>query len=270
LREVGSRRRFRRRWSRGSKPAGPGFSAKSKPIDRDRQVVIEVSRDEMEGHAAVLAWSRLRPFRVEPESFQVLRKRTKASIYRFCGVGVGGSSVIVKRSRSLVAVIERTIYEEVLPHLGVTSFCYYGSREDDGDYCWLFLEDVGARRYSVSNLEHSVFAGWWLGWMHASAARVGEVARLGRFCDGGPGCYFGHLRVGRSSILRNLTNPAFIAADVEVLDAVVFLQDRLETEWNRVEEVCAGLLFMLVYGDFRPKNAYLRHDTNKLQLFPID
>jgi hypothetical protein len=238
---------------------------------RDRDAVIEVSRDDMEEHPAVLAWSQLRPSRVEPESLQVLRKRTKASVYRLGGVGPGGSSVIAKRSRSPAAAIERTIYEAVLPRLGVTSPRYYGSREDDGDYCWLFIEDVGARRYSVSNPEHSALAGRWLGRMHASAARVGEAARLGEVLpDGGPGCYLEHLRTGRRSILRNLSNPALTAADVEVLDAVVFVQDRLEAEWNRVEEACAGMPHTLVHGDFRPKNAYLRHDTSGLQLFPID
>jgi hypothetical protein len=240
-----------------------------KPTARD--AVIEVARDDMGGHPAVRAWSHLGPTRVEPASLQVLRERSKSSIYRLRGVGAGGSSVIAKRSRSPAAAIERTIYEEVLPHLPVTSPHYYGSSEDHGDSHWFFLEDVGAARYSISNEEHFALAGRWLGRMHTSAAHGAAAARLREgLPDGGPGRYLEHLRAGRRDILGNLSNPALTAEEVAVLEAVVSLQDRLERVWSRVEESCAGLPSTLVHGDFRPKNAYVRRDANGLQLFPID
>ena len=186
-------------------------------------------------------------------------------------MGPGGSSVIAKRSRSSAGVIERTIYGEVLPHLPVTSPRFYGTRDEGENYCWLFLEDVGACRYAVSNREHSALAGRWLGRMHTSATRVADQARLSEVLpDGGPGGYLEHLRTGRRTILRNISNPGLGADDVELLDAVVSLQDRLEAEWNRVEQACAGMPHTLVHGDFRPKNAYLRQDSSGLQLFPID
>src|SRR2546430_12846929 len=59
-------------------------------------------------------------------------------------------SVIAKwsqRSQRAHALIERTVYEEILPGLSVPSLHYYGFLEDsDVDRCWLFLERSEERR----------------------------------------------------------------------------------------------------------------------------
>ena len=58
--------------------------------------------------------------------------------------------------------------------------------------------------------------------------------------------------------------------DVAGLDTIVSLDDLLEARWARLEEACDGAPSTLVHGDFRPKNAYLRHGGAGVALFPID
>src|SRR5438094_1019393 len=142
-------------------------------------------------HPAVQAWRELQPRRVEPESIETLQHRNKSAIYRLEGVGPGGSAVIAKRCRQVTALVERAIYEDILPHLPIPSLHYYGFVEEEGPFCWLFLEDAGGEKYSPSIREHCVLAGRWLGRMHTSAARIAAAARLP---DRGPSHYLEPLR----------------------------------------------------------------------------
>ena len=236
-----------------------------------RHVVTEVSRDEMGTHPAVRAWSDLAATSVEPESVQILRERSKASVYRLRGVGADGGSIIAKRSRAREAALERTVYAELLPQLRVSSPRYYGSSEDREANCWLFLEDVGSQPYAISNPEHFALAGRWLGRMHTAATRIAETAGPGTALpDGGPGRYLEHLRAGRLNIANSLSKPALVKREVAVLQALVSLLDRLEAAWSRLQESCSEMPSTLVHGDFRPKNAYVRCDPSGLMLLPID
>lgn len=236
---------------------------------RPRDRVVEVAQDVIAGHPAALAWARL-GLGPAAHSLQVMREKPKSSLYRLPGVAPGGSSVIAKRSRSAAAAIEREIYEDVLPSLPVTSPRYYGSIQESAGYSWLFIEDVGAERYSISNREYFALAGRWLGLMHTSAASDCGSRLQAALPDGGPGRYLTHLGAGRREILAHLENPALTGEDVRVLNALVSQQDRLEAAWSRVEDRCAGMPSTLVHGDFRPKNGYVRRGSGGLELFPID
>jgi hypothetical protein len=206
---------------------------------------------------AVKAWGELRGEPVEPGRVEVrlLKRKSRSAIYRLAGVGPGGS-VIAKRCRQADAAAERTVYEEVLPHLPVTALRCYGSvGEGDGRFCWLFLEDGGGQDYSPERAEHRALAAGWLGLLHTSAARLDVAARLP---DRGPGHYLGHLRSGRAAILGNVTNAALTAEDRAVLKAVVSQCDALESRWDRVERVCDRMPRTLVHGDFVVKNVNVR------------
>jgi hypothetical protein len=230
------------------------------------KAVVEIRTGLLE-HPAVKAWSSLQPARVAPESIHVLRqgRHTGLDVYRLTGVGPGGSTVIAKRCPT--ASIERTVYEEVIPHLPVTVPRYYGSREADAGSCWLFLEDVGGERYSELDEEHRALASRWLGLMHTSAAGVAAAARLP---DGGPGRYLAYLRSTRETIVRNLANRYITAGDRPVREAIVAQLGALESRWSRVEASCEGVPSTLIHGDFRPKNAHIRRDHAGIRLFPLD
>ena len=90
-------------------------------------------------------------------------------------MGLGGAAVIAKRCAATTA--ERTVYEDILPHVPITALHYYGGTQHDGEVCWLFLEDAGEQRYSPYSKEHCALAGRWLGMLHTSAARLAAAAR---------------------------------------------------------------------------------------------
>ncbi len=240
----------------------------SKPVPN------EIICTDLLEHPAVVAWRELRPERVVPNSIEVLKTHPKSVIYRLAVVGRGGTAVIAKRCLAAGAAIERTIYEEILPHLPVASLHFYGMIDGENDgFGWLFLEDVGEERFSLSSEEHRTLAAQWLGRMHSTAARLASATRLAataRLPDRGPAHYLEHLRSGRDTIGRNLANPNLTADDLATLEAIVAQCDTLEQGWSQIERFCADLPSTLVHGDFRSKNVRVRRDESGQSLFPLD
>ena len=234
-----------------------------------KQITSESTPERLLDHKVVRAWSGLRPGQGEPASIEILEpgRYKKKTIYRLAGVGLKGSAVIAKRRQMARGLIERTIYEQILPHLPVTAPHYYGFVEDDDTFSWLFLEDVGRERFSPLVEEHRLLAARWLGRMHTAAAHGATAARLP---DRGPAHYLEHLRSARRTILRNLTNPALNTDDVAVLKTIVSQCDALEAGWHELEKCCESMPTTLVHGDFRRKNVYVRTDQAGTALFPID
>jgi len=231
-------------------------------------ITSEILPESLLEHRAVKAWRGLRLGLGEPASIEILKKsHKKRAIYRLAGVGLQGAAVIAKRCQMTTGLIERTIYEQVLPHLPVTAPHYYGFAEEDDTFCWLFLEDVGRERFSPLVEEHRLLAARWLGRMHSAAAHGATAARLP---DRGPAHYLEHLRSARRNVLRNLTNPALDTDDVAVLKTIVSQCDALEAGWHELEKCCESMPTTLVHGDFRRKNVYVRTDQAGTALFPID
>ena len=228
---------------------------------------MEIIRTDLFEHPAVKAWSELLPGRVEPESIEILHEHKKSAIYRLEGVGPRGAAVVAKRCRTASALIERTIYEEVLPHLPISTLHYYGFTEENDKFCWLFLEDAGREQFSPLLEEHRILAARWLGRMHTSAAHLAEADRLP---DRGPSHYLEHLQSGRAKILRNLAHPELQADDREVLQNIVSQCEALESRWHKVEEFCAGFPRTLVHGDFTGKNLRVRAGHAGIDLLPFD
>jgi len=232
-----------------------------------RQRRVAILYDGLWAHPAVQAWITLRPATVTPESIHVLRERRRSAVYRLVGAGPAGTAVIAKRCLPAQASLELTVYERILPQLPVTAPRCYGARAGDGQSCWLFLEDVGAERYSESNGTHVAATSTWVALMHTSAAGVAAAQALP---DAGPARYLAHLRAARDTIQRRLASPVLTPCDVAVLQAIVSLQDLLESRWTRIEESCVGLPATLVHGDFQPKNVYVREHANGIACYPVD
>ena len=221
---------------------------------------------ELFAHPAVVAWRRLWPELV-PESVEELRERPSSAIYALAGLGPRGSAVIAKRSRAPKAMIERTIYQEVLPYLPVSVPRFYGMTESGDGFCWLFTEYVGEDRFSPASATQRTLAAQWLGRLHSAAARLDAASRLP---DRGPAHYLDHLRHGRETICRSLDNPAMSAEDRRILKAVSAQCDAVERAWGGIERLCAGVPRTLVHGDFRSKNVRLRVIGADTTLFAFD
>lgn len=233
------------------------------------QATTEVIRTNLLEHRAVKAWRELRPARTEPTWIETLKKhKGKSRVYRLGGVGPGGTAVVAKRCRRATALIERTVYEEVLPRVPMPMLRYYGFVEEpDGECCWLFVEDAGGGEYSPLVEEHRALAGRWLGAVHTAPVSPDLEARLPAR---GPAQYLEHLRSVREAIVRNPANPALSADDLVVLKDLVAQCDILESGWSRVERSCAGMPRTLVHGDFVAHNARVRPGEGGADFLPFD
>jgi hypothetical protein len=226
-------------------------------------------------HPAVRAWCELQPLCVEPERIEILKgkprkqiERTKRFVCRLVGVGPAGSAVIGKRCWYSKAMIENTIYTDILPHLPVSSPGYYGMLEGaNGEFGWLFLEDAGEQKSNKRNGEHRELAARWLGLMHTSAIDVDALACLP---DKGPNHYLKRLQTGRDGILENLANLALEAHQLVPLETTLRQLDLLESHWDEVEGFCAGIPRTLVHGDFVAKNLRVRISQTGTALLPFD
>lgn len=230
---------------------------------------IAVLREDLQDHPAVQAWASMWASQELPQRVEVLRRLASSEVYRLIGAGPAGHSVIAKRAPAAKTAIELLVYERVLPYLPVTSPRYYGSRPTDGPDGdrWIFLEDVGAERYSEANSVHLKMVARWVARMHHAAADLDAVRELP---DGGPQRYLAHLRSAREKIQRRLPGPDLTADDVTMLLGVVDVLDRLEARWGLIDGLCEGLPATLVHGDFRPKNVYLRPNGGGHSCYPID
>ena len=230
---------------------------------------IAVLREDLASHPALQAWRNFRSLEDVPERIEVLRQHGVVGVYRLVGAGVGGESIIAKRTPAAKASVERTVYEALLPQMPVTTPRFYGALfpAERETHAWFFLEDVGAERYSDANPEHLALTARWVARVHGAAADLPAARSLP---DGGPGRYHEHLMSARDKIGKRLSGPELTPDDVTLLRAVLDGLQRLESDWSQIESRCVGLPATLVHGDFRPKNVYLRPNGAGLACYPID
>jgi len=229
-------------------PALSGTPAAPTPVAERRASLMR--------HPAVVAWCRLHP-NAEPLRITPLKvRRKKNQVYRLDGIGWAGAPVIAKRCPKAVALVERTVYEEILPRTAVPSLHHYGFIEEpDGEYSWLFMEEATGADYSNLLADHRALAARWLGLLHSAAADAAAAARLP---DASPGRYLDLLQATRELIHQHLDNPVLSADDVVRIEEIRARLDDLAAHWSRVEAVCGPMPQTLVHGDFTGKNIRLR------------
>ncbi|HKA59887.1 MAG TPA: ATP-binding cassette domain-containing protein [Gemmatimonadales bacterium] len=216
--------------------------------------------EQLLAHPAFQAWSRLNPDPVIPDhimpaDFKANKARPNQTVYKLAGVGPGGADVIAKRCKADFGLIERIVYERVLPHVNVPSPDFYGSvpggRGDPDGVCWLFMKQISGEKYDPQRPEHRAAAARWLGVLHTEARSVVEHTGLP---DAGPARYRVQLRATRDWMQRALENPVFTAVELAFLDRLRNEFDELDEDWERLEGACTGLPATLVHGDFNGKN----------------
>src|SRR5437667_2599454 len=208
-------------------------------------------------HAAARAWCELYPG-VEPLQITPLRvRKQKNKIYRIDFAGRSG--VVAKRGLKEGALIERAVYERVLPRVAVPTLGYHGFLEEpDGEHCWIFIDEAIGDSYSRLLAGHRAEAGRWLGLLHASAA---DVPINGHLPDGGPRRYLEILQATCDFIQQHLDNPVLTPDDVALLEQHQARLCDVAARWDRLEEVCEGAPRTLVHGDFNGKNLRLRSEN---------
>lgn len=220
-------------------------------------------------HLAASAWQELRRKRAVPARLEALEQGAGVSaVYRLVGAEQGHLPVVAKRCSRNTAVIERTLYEEILPKLPIPALHYYGFVEEPGgEFGWLFLEDVSEGKYQPHIREHRIAAARWLGLMNTSAAAIEIEARLP---SRGARHYLNLLDTANAAIQSNLTNAALDREGRELLEKIIGLLQQVATHWGLVERVCEGMPQTLVHGDFISKNVGIRHSRDGLNVLPFD
>ena len=219
-------------------------------------------------HPAAKAWRQLRATRVRSERIELVRNRARSTVYRLEGAGPAGAAVIAKRSRRAQALIERTLYEQVVPLLPMPSLAYYGFVDEaEGEFAWLFIGCAGDEPYMSTSSEHTALAARWLSLLHTVGGTVAAAALLP---DRGPGYFHEHLASAQRNLVLHLDNPVFSAEDRAVLEAVIGQCEALACHWSEVEQQCKALPTTLVHGDFAPKNMRVRNGQAGLVLDLFD
>ncbi|PYO87395.1 MAG: hypothetical protein DMD58_14950, partial [Gemmatimonadetes bacterium] len=222
-------------------------------------------------HPAVQAWRRLNPQRVLPEritpaKFKANKTRSHLTVYRLQGVGPEGEAVIAKRCDRGEGLVERAVYERVLPHVSLPGPHFYGAVEDQ-DACWLFIREVHGEKYDVERPDHRAAAARWLGVLHTEACGVAGRAGLP---DAGLGRYRDQMRATRNAVRNHLDNPAFGNGDLAFLDGLLEQFDDLDEHWSRLERDCSGLPPTLIHGDFNGKNLRIQTGPSGPQVVAFD
>jgi ATP-binding cassette subfamily B protein len=248
---VGMAPPVRERAARARRKAAAGTSWAHGPARR-RKKYVPVPCDPVD-HPVVRAWRTIAPARTLIDRADLLRPaKKKGEIYRLA-LGDGATSVIAKRRRSDALLVERTIYESVLPRLPSPALRYFGFvGDEDEEFAWLFIEDAGDNPCSIA--QYGPFAARWLGTLHGAAAELDVAPSLP---ERGPDHYLEHLRAARTTILDNFHNPALRTDDRGTLRALVSGCELIESSWSGVEAICDTLPRTLVHGDLVDRNLRL-------------
>ena len=219
---------------------------------------------------AISAWHRLRPETSPALRSELLRAEERGTlVYRLVPEGPGDEPVIAKRCRWETARIEQSVYGDILPNLPLSSVRYYGSSpEADGQFWWLFLEDVtGHPEYRPQHEEHRRAAARWLGIMNTEAMGLPAVRDLP---DRGPGHYRRLLESVIPALQAMVGQPVRDAAEHGMLEATLRQCERLASRWDRLASACDRVPSTLVHGDFITKNVRVRREADGLVLLPFD
>jgi len=253
-----------------SQAAAPA-PAPPRPAALPTRLATARRQETLLAHPAVQAWRRLNPDRVVPEritpaKFKANKTRSHLTVYRLQGVGPEGEAVIAKRCDRGEGLVERAVYERVLPHVSLPGPHFYGAVEDQ-DVCWLFIREVQGEKYDVDRPDHRAAAAQWLGLLHTEAP---SVARRAGLPDAGPGRYRDQMRATRDAVRNHLDNPAFGNGDLAFLDRLLEQFDDLDEHWGRLERDCSGLPPTLIHGDFNGKNLRIQTAPSGPQLVAFD
>jgi hypothetical protein len=233
-----------------------------------RDAAFEGTLTNLVDHPAAKAWYELGSDLIEPEAIVALKEHDKSAVYRLEGVGPAGGCIIGKRCKRGAAMVERVIYEEILPYLPIPALHYYGFiEESEGEFCWLFLEDAHGDEFSPCLEAHRTLAARWVATMHISAADIVDPEWLP---DRGPAYYLRQLQLTSNIFRQNFNNPRLNRDQITVLRTILSRYEFLESRWGEINSLSDSVPRTLVHGDFVAKNMFIRKDKTGSALLAFD
>lgn len=233
--------------------------------------MVNASFDHDDGNSSVRAWRRLNSDSVAPSRVDVLKRKNRSLVCRLAGVGPCGGDVIAKRRERDKATVERLVYEEILPAIGMQAIGFYGSIEEvealpDGPHSWLFIEDIGDRRFSPASPRQRALLAEWLGTFHARAADLDLKDRLP---DRGPRHHRHLMQVTLDQLPRILKDEQLGRGERTLLDSILTTTKRLEACWEEIVGFCEVVPETVVHGDCLQKNVHVRRSSDGLDDVPV-
>jgi hypothetical protein len=227
-----------------------------------------VPRDDVSEHPAFRAWAALGTDAGSPDRIDVLRVKKKSGVYRLVGAGPGRCGVVAKRSSSESLQVERTVYAEILPRLGVPALrCFGFAQEPGGEQSWIFVEDGGGNESRPDPRRDAETLAAGLALLHGEASRIHDETGLP---DRGAAHYREHLRIARDTILRSLASSSLRNGEAELLRNIVGQCDLLASLWTGIEDACDGFPRTLVHGDVAEKHMRVHRTTAGSALLLFD
>jgi hypothetical protein len=218
-------------------------------------------------HPAVAGWRAFARTSGQPIAVETIARGDKSAVYRLCGAGPSGTSVVAKAQSPEGLRIERTVYERILPRASVAALRCYGTMEMPDGWCWIFLEDAGGRAYAPESPRDRALAARWLAEMHAATARVKVPAAIAR--NGIQGYRKAVARV-RESLTRACLRGSLAAVDRRTLAGMIRQLEALDARWTDLEAQAAALPPALMHGDFCARNLRVRVTGGATRLAVFD
>jgi hypothetical protein len=221
--------------------------------------------DEVHDHDPAAVWCALHHTTGTPGDIEPLRTSRDTAVYRF---HVGDSRIIAKRCPVATALVERTVYEQILPALALPRLRYFGaSTEADETVWWLFIEEAQGPEYRSDRAADRAAAAQWLATLH------GEIERL-EISGSLPTRSPEHYEQALAEVQRSLTMSGIDGyrrrAGREAREAVIAHCENLSGRWSELVDACRLGPETLVHGDLVAHNARLVPASSGPVFMPFD
>ncbi|MDP8930323.1 MAG: aminoglycoside phosphotransferase family protein [Actinomycetota bacterium] len=163
--------------------------------------------------------------------------------------------------------VERLVYEEVLPRLGIPAPRFLGATAGDHGERWLFLNAPTGEPFDPRSPAHRTIAMDWFALLHTRSA---ELDLRGLLPDRSPRHYLDQLRLTRKRLRRAFDAPDLPQMDLVVLRALSDRCDLLEWHWEHIERCIDCLPHALVHGEVGAHNAYVRPGEPSFPFLVLD
>ncbi|MBT8250107.1 MAG: phosphotransferase [Acidimicrobiia bacterium] len=179
--------------------------------------------------------------------------RSASSVYRFV-LDSTGPAIIAKNIGDVSDPIERNIYEQVLPLVGIDGPTFLGVAHRDHER-WLFTSEVTGQPYDEKNPAHRSALAHWLGTLHSDVVR--EPANL----PDKSSAHYLELLHSAAAVMPAIQRRETTTARVRrVIDLVLRQYARLESHWPVLEEYCIAAPRTMVHGDLVSHNVFIQDD----------
>lgn len=202
-------------------------------------------------HPAFRAWDHLFPGSSAPTSVDIVQEgRRASSVYRVIPGG-GGQPIIAKRLIERSGVVERVIYEDILPRAGVATAPFLGGTHFESNR-WIFMSEIAGRSLRENEGSDRRELAHWLGTLHC--AIDWDLTHLP---DKSPAHYLTLVRDSIQVLDELVSHNEPPSRKSRAFATVLGQLAQLESHWAALVEECSAGPRTLVHGDLVSHNVFI-------------